>query len=83
MSLQLPKARPVLRPVQALQRHAAAVSAGGEAVLPPGRPRFPGELESLRISLNEMLGLLQSRFAALQASEERFELAVRGSTDGL
>lgn len=75
--------RLVLRPVQALQRHAAAVSAGGEGILPPGRPRFYGELESLRVSLNEMLGLLQSRFAALQASEERFELAVRGSTDGL
>jgi PAS domain S-box-containing protein len=61
--------RLVLRPIQALERRAGEVSQGGSAGMPLAAPRFQGELEGLRASLDDMIRLLHGRYDALQESQ--------------
>ena len=70
----------VLRPLQAVEAYAAAVSTGG-ATVPAGVYR--GELESLRASVESMLGLLNSRYRALHESEEKFAKAFQSNPSGI
>ena len=73
----------VLRPVARLERFARQTRLEtAEAELPPSAG-FHGELAGLRTSLQEMVSLLRERFLALSRSQERFELAVAGSNDGI
>ena len=71
--------RAVLRPLGAIERYAGAVSAGTDAAGPSLQPAPTAELESLRISIETMVSLLDRRYAELQEeaarrfeSEERF-----------
>lgn len=68
----------VVRPLQSIQRFAAAVSAGGHDPAPPAIGSA-AELVSLRLSLETTIRLLDQRFAELQEemvlrfeSEQRF-----------
>lgn len=59
----------VLQPLRTIERFALAVKAGGP--MPEGAVSdgFRGELESLRQSIGDMVGLLQSRLGALREKE--------------
>ncbi len=70
----------VLRPLQAVEAYAAAVCNGGATG--PVKP-FRGELESLRSSIQRMLGLLNSRYQALHESEEKFAKAFQSNPSGI
>jgi len=59
----------VLKPLRTLERYAAAVKAGGSGAEGSRGGGFHGELESLRVSIGEMVALLQSRLQALQEKE--------------
>ena len=56
----------VLRPLAQIERETSAMSAGQP--LAPGR-RFLGELERLRGAIGKMVGLLETRYAAVQQHE--------------
>ena len=60
--------RMVLRPLQAIEQYAAAVSDELGTAAPPPARQFQGELASLWTSLNKMLHLLQTRYEQIQAS---------------
>ena len=71
--------RAVLRPLVAIERYAGAVSAGTDAAASSLHPAPTAELESLRVSIETMVSLLDRRYAELQEeaarrfeSEERF-----------
>lgn len=71
--------RAVLRPLVAIERYAGAVSAGTDAAASALQPAPTAELESLRVSIETMVHLLDRRYAELQEeaarrfeSEERF-----------
>ena len=71
--------RAVLRPLGAIERYAGAVSAGTDAAASALQPAPTAELESLRVSIETMVQLLDRRYAELQEeaarrfeSEERF-----------
>jgi PAS domain S-box-containing protein len=71
--------RAVLRPLVAIERYAGAVSDGTDAAAPSLQPAPTAELESLRVSIETMVSLLDRRYAELQEeaarrfeSEERF-----------
>ncbi len=59
----------VLKPLWTLERYAAAVKAGGSGEEGSQGGGFHGELESLRVSIGEMVALLQSRLQALREKE--------------
>jgi PAS domain S-box-containing protein len=59
----------VLNPLRTIERYATAVRAGGEVPAGARTGEFHGELESLRVSIGEMVSLLQSRMKALQEKE--------------
>jgi PAS domain S-box-containing protein len=73
----------VLRPVAQLEHFARQTRLETDALEVPPAAGFHGELAALRTSLLEMVSLLSERFQALQRSQERFELAVAGSNDGI
>jgi PAS domain S-box-containing protein len=69
--------RYVINPIRELERYAQAVSTGGSGSPPSGEAGFQGEIESLRVSIERMVGLLEQRYAALEASQ----LKIRGIFD--
>jgi PAS domain S-box-containing protein len=73
----------VLRPVARLDRFARHTSLEAPVLEPPPAAGFHGELAGLRSSLQNMVNLLRERYQALSRSQERFELAVAGSNDGI
>lgn len=73
----------VLRPVARLERFARHTSLEVPALERLPASGFHGELAGLRASLQKMVNLLRERFQALVRSQERFELAVAGSNDGI
>jgi len=73
----------VLRPVARLDRFARQTSLEVPALALLPAAGFHGELAGLRSSLQNMVNLLRERYQALRRSQERFELAVAGSNDGI
>ena len=59
----------VLKPLQAIERYATAVKTGGDVPAGLLTGAFYGELKSLRLSIGEMVFLLQSRLKSLQEKE--------------
>jgi len=65
--------RLAIHPVQVLQRFAQQVKGDGSDASILADHRFPGELESLRVSISRMVELLNTRYLALQAETTRSE----------
>ncbi|HSV71050.1 MAG TPA: response regulator [Methylibium sp.] len=72
----------MLRPVGALERYAAAVTAG-QTPATPRQALFFGELGALRDSIGRMVAMLDGRYQALRDSEERLKLATRSASIGV
>ncbi|CAN7401805.1 ATP-binding protein [Pseudoduganella sp. LjRoot289] len=73
----------MLKPVQAIGRYAADVKAGLNPAAPAPRAWFFGELKTLQASLREMIALLESRYRAMHASEQRLQIATRAAAIGI
>ncbi|KQV80664.1 hypothetical protein ASD15_12050 [Massilia sp. Root351] len=73
----------MLKPVQAIGRYAADVKAGLNPAAPAPRAWLFGELKSLQASLREMIALLESRYRAMHASEQRLQIATRAAAIGI
>ncbi|MFA6072339.1 MAG: hybrid sensor histidine kinase/response regulator, partial [Janthinobacterium sp.] len=66
----------MLKPLKVIGQYAAGVKAGqGEAFGTPPKAWFLGELRTLYRSIRDMVALLDSRYRALQRSEERVQMA--------
>ena len=63
----------VFQPLQKIQHYAEVVSSGSAAGRSARPGHYFGELASLQRSLAETFQLLQDRYSALQASEQRFQ----------
>jgi signal transduction histidine kinase len=61
--------RLVLRPLRAVERYAEAVSSGTRPEAAAPGTRFQGELERLRVSMERMVSLLDSRYSQLERAE--------------
>ncbi|MYN09278.1 PAS domain-containing sensor histidine kinase [Pseudoduganella aquatica] len=73
----------MLKPVQAIGRYAADVKAGLNPAAPAPRAWLFGELKVLLASLREMIALLDSRYRAMHASEQRLQIATRAAAIGI
>ena len=73
----------MLKPVQAIGRYAADVKAGLNPAAPAPRAWLFGELKVLMASLREMIALLDSRYRAMHASEQRLQIATRAAAIGI
>ncbi|KAB8045103.1 sensor histidine kinase [Janthinobacterium aquaticum] len=74
----------VLKPLTSIGQYAAAVRAGQHvgAGLPP-KTWFLGELRTLYRAIRDMVALLDSRYRALQRSEERVQMATGAASIGI
>jgi PAS domain S-box-containing protein len=82
--------RTVLRPLVAIERYAGAVSAGTDAATASLDQAPAAELESLRVSIETMVALLDRRYVELQEeasrrfeSEERFRTIFDSVNDAI
>ncbi|WP_215408486.1 ATP-binding protein [Janthinobacterium sp. JC611] len=74
----------MLKPLKAIGQYAAGIQAGqGEAFGTPPKAWFLGELRTLYRSIREMVALLDSRYRALQRSEERVQMATGAASIGI
>jgi PAS domain S-box-containing protein len=73
----------VLKPLKAVDHYAITVKANSSAQPISHKVRFFGELKTLNESIQEMVSLLDSRYRAMKASEERLKLATRGANIGI
>ena len=74
----------MLKPLKAIGQYAAGIQAGqGEAFGTPPKAWFLGELCTLYRSIREMVALLDSRYRALQRSEERVQMATGAASIGI
>ncbi|APA67924.1 sensor histidine kinase [Janthinobacterium sp. 1_2014MBL_MicDiv] len=74
----------MLKPLRAIGQYAAGVSAGqSEAFGTPPQAWFAGELRTLYRSIRDMVALLDSRYRALQRSEERVQMATGAASIGI
>jgi PAS domain S-box-containing protein len=83
LSLYLMLKRFVIAPLRRLESYAVTVSAGSAGGEGLEDVRFMGELETLRSALGRMVALLDARYLALQASEERLQLATSAAGIGV
>jgi PAS domain S-box-containing protein len=82
--------RTVLKPIVEIEQYAGAVSGDGTTSAPSLRPAPTVELESLRVSIETMVGLLEHRYAELQEhtalrveSEDRFRTIFEAVKDAI
>ena len=74
----------MLKPLKAIGQYAAGIKAGqGEAFGTPPKAWFLGELRTLYRSIRDMVALLDSRYRALQRSEERVQMATGAASIGI
>ncbi|MES2260781.1 MAG: ATP-binding protein [Pseudomonadota bacterium] len=73
----------MLKPLKAVGRYATAVKAGGAAGALPQQSLFLGELKTLNESILDMVTLLDLRYRAMQASEERLSIATNAANIGI
>jgi PAS domain S-box-containing protein len=80
----------VIKPLKIIEQYAVTFKAGGGGGAMIAGAGFPGELNSLRASIEKMVSLLDARYAALQKeaeryieSEERFRTLVEQAGDAM
>ncbi|PHV14056.1 hybrid sensor histidine kinase/response regulator [Janthinobacterium sp. BJB303] len=74
----------MIKPLRAIGQYAAGVRAGqSEAFGTPPKAWFLGELRTLYRSIRDMVALLDSRYRALQRSEERVQMATGAASIGI
>ena len=74
----------MLKPLRAIGQYAAGVKAGqSEAFGTPPKAWFLGELRTLYRAIRDMVALLDSRYRALQRSEERVQMATGAASIGI
>ncbi len=74
----------ILKPLRQVEQYAVAVSSSGTGESPALSGQFQGELQSVKISIEKMVGLLKSRYEELrqrtnqlQESEQKIQLLVQ------
>jgi signal transduction histidine kinase/DNA-binding response OmpR family regulator len=73
----------ILKPLTTIERYAANVKAGQNPGALPPRDWFFGELKTLYFSIRDMVRLMDSRFVAMQESEERLQIASGAAAIGI
>ena len=74
----------MIKPLRAIGQYAAGVKAGqGDACAAPPKACFLGELRTLYRTIRDMVALLDSRYRALQRSEERVQMATGAASIGI
>jgi PAS domain S-box-containing protein len=73
----------ILKPLTTIERYAANVKAGLNPGMAPPRDWFFGELKTLNASIRDMVSLLDSRYVAMHASEERLQIASSAAAIGI
>src|SRR5471032_10385 len=73
----------ILKPLTTIERYAANVKAGQNPGALPPSDWFFGELKTLNGSIREMVRLMDSRFVATHASEERLQIASSAAAIGI
>ncbi len=81
LSLYLILDQLVIRPLKKLEAYAAS-DLSGPVPMPTGST-FVGEIDTLRLSLQQMISLLESRYRDLRTSEERLQLATQAASLGI
>jgi HAMP domain-containing protein len=72
----------ILKPLTNIERYAASVKAGQNPA-PRRRATGTGELKTLNASIREMVRLMESRYVAMHASEERLQIASSAAAIGI
>ncbi|MHA4871021.1 ATP-binding protein [Duganella sp. PWIR1] len=73
----------ILKPLTKIERYAASVKAGQNPGASPPRDWYTGELKTLNASIREMVRLMESRYVAMHASEERLQIASGAAAIGI
>jgi signal transduction histidine kinase/DNA-binding response OmpR family regulator/HAMP domain-containing protein len=73
----------ILKPLTKIERYAASVKAGQNPGASPPRDWYTGELKTLNASIREMVWLMESRYVAMHASEERLQIASSAAAIGI
>jgi signal transduction histidine kinase/CheY-like chemotaxis protein len=73
----------ILKPLTTIERYAANVKAGQNPGASPPRDWFFGELKTLNASIRDMVRLMESRYVAMHASEERLQIASSAAAIGI
>lgn len=73
----------VLKPLTSIERYAANVKAGQNPGAAPPRDLFLGELKTLNSSIRAMVRVMDSRYVAMHASEERLQIATSAAAIGI
>jgi signal transduction histidine kinase/CheY-like chemotaxis protein/HAMP domain-containing protein len=73
----------ILKPLTNIERYAASVKAGQNSGVEPPRDWYSGELKTLNASIREMVRLMESRYVAMHASEERLQIASGAAAIGI
>ena len=82
-SLYLLLSQLVFKPLTTIERYAANVKAGHNPGAPAPRDWFFGELKTLNASIRDMVRLMDSRYVAMHASEERLQIASSAAAIGI
>ncbi len=83
LSLYLLLSQLVFKPITTIERYAANVKAGQNPGALPPRDWFFGELKTLNSSIRDMVRLMDSRYVAMHASEERLQIASSAAAIGI
>lgn len=73
----------ILKPLKNIERYASSVRAGQNPGASPPRDWYTGELRTLNASIREMVQLMESRYVAMHASEERLQIASSAAAIGI
>ncbi|MBP1204666.1 PAS domain S-box-containing protein [Duganella sp. 1411] len=83
LSLYLLLSQLIFKPITTIERYAANVKAGQNPGALPPRDWFFGELKTLNSSIRDMVRLMDSRYVAMHASEERLQIASSAAAIGI
>ncbi len=73
----------ILKPLSSIGRYAVNVKAGMNPGAIPPSDWFFGELDTLNAAIRDMVTLLDSRYVAMHASEERLQIASSAAAIGI